>query len=231
MTPSRGGPVAMEHLRPATLEEIVGQATSIARLRRLADGVRDGRIVPTHVLMHGPPGVGKTTAARAFGRVVLGEDWENSFHEIRASDNRSVPQVRDHIVDLARRPPSRHAPFRVIFLDEADELLPKAQNALRPALEDPGGSTVFLLACNQLHRVSRPIQSRCTVLPFTPLAPEDLRRVVVEAADRVGRTLEPSVVETIVDRAAGIPREAVKLVIEEFGAPSAILVETGPVLS
>jgi replication factor C small subunit len=209
--------ISMEDLRPTSLSEIVGQGESIRRLERLAEGVRNGRIVPTHLLFHGPPGVGKTTAARAFSHQVLGDDWENSFHELRASDNRSVDRIRSEVVELARRPPSRAAPFRMIFLDEADELVPKAQNALRPALEGESGSTVFVLACNNLRRVSKPIQSRCTILEFTPLTAEEMRRVVDDATRRAGLSLDATTAASILEKSHGIPREAAKLLIEECG--------------
>jgi replication factor C small subunit len=210
----------MEDLRPSTLDTVVGQVESIGRLRRFAEGARSGRIVPTHLLFHGPPGVGKTTAARAFAHEVLGADWDNSFHELRAYDARGVDRIRDDVVELARRPPSRKAPFRIVFFDEADELEPEVQNVLRPALESDSGSTVFILACNTLERVSAPIRSRCTVLEFTALTPEEMRRVVLESSRRAGLALDEALAESILRRANGIPREAVKLVIEEFGDPA-----------
>jgi replication factor C small subunit len=205
----------MEDLRPRSLERIVGQTESVRRLRSLANGVRSGAIVPTHLILHGPPGVGKTTAARAFARLVLAEHWENSFHELRSYDDRSVDRLRDGITDLASRPPSRGAPFRIVFLDEADELLPEAQASLRAALE--GSTTVFLLACNDLERISRPIRSRCTVLEFSVLKPEEMHRVLRDAVSATASHISDPTLDGIVARSNGVPREAVKLLIESLG--------------
>jgi replication factor C small subunit len=207
-------PIQLEDFRPSRLEEILGQDEVVARLRQLAEGVRSGRIVPPNLLFHGPPGVGKTTAARAFAREVLGPDFANSYYQLRTSDDRSLSVVKDGIIPLSRRPPSRTAPFRIFFFDEADSLEPTVQSALRSAMEEGTGSTVFILACNELARLSEPMQSRCTTLAFTPIGPVEMRQVVEQAMARLPMPLPPGTVELIVDRARGIPRNAVKLVLE-----------------
>ena len=174
--------------------------------------------MPTHLILHGPPGVGKTTAARAFAREVLADDFENSFHELRSYDDRSVARIRDGIATFATLPPSRSAPFRVVFIDEADELEPKAQSALRPAMEGEGATTVFLLACNDLDRIAKPLQSRCTVLEFSPLTDEEIRQVLRDAVSIAPVSPDPATLESILRRSHGIPREGVKLLIEALAA-------------
>lgn len=204
----------MEALRPRSLDAILGQPAVIARLKRLAEGVREGRIVTPHLLMHGPPGVGKTTAARAFGREVLGEHYENSFHLLNASDERGAERLRNQIVPDSLRPPSRQAPIRILFFDEADRLTPEAQAVLRPALEAETSSTVFILACNELDRVAPPIRSRCVVLEFAPVGGEEMRRIVAEAVEKTPFRLPPAELAAIAEEARGIPREAMKLLLE-----------------
>jgi replication factor C small subunit len=207
----------MEDFRPATLGEMVGQREAVRRLGALAIATRERKIVPPNLLMHGPPGVGKTTAARAFAREVLGRDWENSFHELKASDNRSLEFIRDRVVPTSLLPPSRAALVRIFFLDEAETLSPEVQSVLRPALENERGSSMFILACNDVGRITPPIRSRCTVFDFATVTGPDLMALVRAAAERWSLPLGETQLGSIVSQAHGIPREAVKLLLETRG--------------
>ena len=215
MSAGRAHRVSLEDLRPSSLDGIVGQEPAIVRLRRIVDGVRAGRLVPPNLLFYGPPGVGKTTAARALGRQLLGDDWENSFHRLDASDDRSRARMLAEVLPLALARPSRTAPFRIFFFDEADALAPDVQSAMRPAMENSAGSTIFILACNDLEALSLPIRSRCTALEFRRLPEGSMAQVVREAAERIGTSVSEEEVRSIVSRSEGIPREAAKLVLEE----------------
>jgi replication factor C small subunit len=159
--------------------------------------------------------VGKTTAARAFGREVLGADWENSFSQLDAGDDRSLKFIRSRLGPAVGLPPMRGAPFRIIFFDEADELTAEAQGALRPLMEAASGTCVFILACNNLEPISKAIQSRCTLLEFSPVPTEELKQVIRDALTKTSFTLTETQIDSIASRADGIPREAIKLLLEE----------------
>ncbi len=209
--------VSMEDFRPRSLSEIVGQADAIGRLQRLARGVRNGSIVPPTLLLHGPPGIGKTTAVRAFAREVLGDEFENSFSELKAFDDRSPRRMAEIILN-SRREPSRNAPFRILFFDEIETLGPESMNALRPAVEGEGGTSLYILACNDIRDVSKPMQSRCTVLEFRPVSPAEMRQLLAKSLPRTPFRLDERAIASIVERSHGIPREAIKLLLEEGGA-------------
>lgn len=191
-------PVTLEDFRPTSLSGMVGQREALGRLAGLAAATRERRIVPPNLLMHGPPGVGKTTAARAFAREVLGAHWENSFHELKASDNRSLEFVRDRLVPTSLLAPSRGALVRMFFLDEAETLSPEVQSVLRPALENERGTSMFILACNDLERITPPIRSRCIVLDFSPVTTDELVALVRGAATRWSLSLSDEDVGAIV---------------------------------
>jgi replication factor C small subunit len=207
----------MEDFRPRTLEEVLGQPLAVARLRRILAGVRNGTVVPPHLLLHGPPGTGKTAAARAFGREALGEHFESDFSELKAFDNRGHSTLPDLIMQT-RGPPLDGAPFRILFFDELEALSTEAQSDLRPAMEGEGGFSVFILACNDLSGIAKALQSRCTLLEFKPVDPVVMRAILAQAIEKTPFRIDSSLIDSIVERANGIPREAIKLLLEEGGA-------------
>jgi replication factor C small subunit len=207
----------MEDFRPASLGDLVGQKATLARLRRILDGVRVGIVAPPHLLFHGPPGVGKTAAARAFAREALGEYYDSCFNELKAFDDRSATAILGMIAQ-SERPPPDGGPFRIQFIDEVEALAPDAQLNLRPAMEREGGWSVYILSCNDLQGLSKALQSRSTLLEFGPVEPTEMRRLLELALAKTPFQLEPAVLDSIVEHARGIPREAIKLLLEEGGS-------------
>ena len=147
----------VEKYRPQKLEDVVGQKQIISRLEKY---VGEGSM--PNLMFTGPAGVGKTTTALALVKSILGEYWRQNFLELNASDARGIDTVRDRIKNFCRLKPVG-APFRIIFLDEVDNMTKDAQHALRREMEMYTKTASFILSCNYSSKIIDPIQSRCAI--------------------------------------------------------------------
>ena len=94
--------------------------------------------------------------------------------------NITIDQIRAMRRRLEKRPTL--GTRRVVIVDPADDLEPAAQNALLKSLEEPPAGTYFLLIAHRLGRLLPTIRSRCRVLPFMPLAGDQVESIVRRAA-------------------------------------------------
>ena len=157
-----------EKYRPETLGDMVGQEAITERLEAY---VRQASM--PHLLFAGPAGVGKTTATLCIARELFG-GTRTDFLELNASDERGIDVVRSKIKDFARTK-SISGDFKIIFLDEADNLTSDAQQALRRTMENYTRTCRFILSCNYSSKIIDPIQSRCAIFRFKRIKPEKIK--------------------------------------------------------
>lgn len=197
------GDIWLEKYRPKQFDDIVGQDAIVDRLRSYV--ARDD--LP-NMLFAGPAGVGKTTASVAAARELYGDDWEDHFLELNASDERGIDVVRDRIKSFARTS-FGGANYRIIFLDEADALTSDAQSALRRTMEQFSNNVRFILSCNYSSQIIDPIQSRCTVFRFSPLPDEAIEQQVRIIAKKEGIEITEDGIEALIYVAGGDMRAAI----------------------
>lgn len=195
----------VEKYRPQELKDIVGQKQIINRLEKYV-----GEESMPNLMFTGPAGVGKTTTALALVKSILGDYWRQNFLELNASDARGIETVRNNIKQFCRLKPVG-APFRIIFLDEVDNMTKDAQHALRREMEMYTKTASFILSCNYSSKIIDPIQSRCAIFRFAPIKGEDIVERLKYICEEEGFAYEESGLETIVYYAEGDMRKAINI--------------------
>jgi len=194
----------VEKYRPAKLADVVGHPEIVERLQSYLKT----KGMP-HLMFAGPAGVGKTTCALALAKELYGDQWTYNFNELNASDERGIGIVRGKIKDFARTAPIGGAPFKIIFLDEADALTHDAQSALRRTMERHAHTTRFVLSCNYSSKIIEPIQSRCAVFRFRPLKPDEIKNMLRRIAKEEKLEIAQDGLEAILYVSRGDLRKAI----------------------
>ncbi|MBD3188179.1 replication factor C small subunit [Candidatus Bathyarchaeota archaeon] len=196
----------VEKYRPRTLRDVVGQDKIVARLK----GFVADQSMP-HLIFAGPAGTGKTTSAIALAHDLFKGTYHQNFKELNASDARGIQVVRTVVKDFARIHPEGGAPFKILVLDEADNMTAAAQHALRRTMENYTRTCRFILICNYSNKIIAPIQSRCAVLRFTPLTDDDIAGRLRHIAEREDIALEDDGIKAILYVSSGDCRKAVNV--------------------
>ncbi|MDE2356327.1 MAG: Holliday junction branch migration DNA helicase RuvB [Alphaproteobacteria bacterium] len=224
--PSRPADAQDRALRPQSLVEFVGQEQAKANLRVFIDGARGRGEALDHVLLFGPPGLGKTTLAQIIARE-LGVGF-------RATSGPVLAKAGDLAAILTNLEPRD-----VLFIDEIHRLAPHVEEILYPAMEDhaldlvigegPSARSVrielspftLVAATTRAGLLATPLRDRFGIpvrLDF--YTTEELGRVVAQAGRKLGLDLAEDGAREIAGRARGTPRVAGRLLrrVRDFAA-------------
>ena len=197
----------VEKYRPQRLADVVNQGEIIGSLEAL---IRDPADMP-HLMFSGSAGVGKTTTALCITRQILGEYARDYTLELNASDERGIGMVREKVKKFSRFAGMGNIPFKIIILDEADEMTSDAQTALRRIIEDTAKICRFIFIANNIAKIIDPIQSRCATFKFTAVSEKDVIGRLEMIAKKEKVKFDNKGMKAIYDYSQGDLRHAINL--------------------
>jgi len=193
-----------EKYRPKSLEAIVDQKEIVDRLKSFVKA----RNVP-HCILAGPPGTGKTTAALCLSRDLYGDAYREHTMELNASDERGIDVVRETVKTFARVKSIGEIPFKIMILDEADNMTSDAQQALRRTMERYTGTCRFIMCANYSGKIIEPIQSRCAPFRFSYLPRKEQDAYLNQIAEKEKIKLTVDGLDAIFEVCGGDLRKAI----------------------
>ena len=217
--------VSARKYRPDSFETLLGQDT-IART--LSNSIKRGQLAHAY-LFCGPRGVGKTTTARIFAKMINcahpGPDMEPcgecesciSFqegrsyciHELDAASNNSVDDIKA-LMEKVQVPP-QVGKYSVYIIDEVHMLSQAAFNAFLKTLEEPPAHAIFILATTEKHKILPTILSRCQTYDFNRIGIPDMVKNLRSIAAKEGITIDDESLHVIASKADGAMRDALTI--------------------
>ena len=198
----------VEKYRPKKISEVVNQKDIKGSLQAL---LKNQQEMP-HLLFSGSAGVGKTTMAICISQEILGDRWKDYTLELNASDERGIGMVRERVKKFSRFAGlDTEIPFKIIILDEADEMTSDAQTALRRIIEDTAKFCRFILIANNISKIINPIQSRCAVFKFSQIDEKEITAQLKVVLKKENGKADEKGLKEIAEHAEGDLRHAINL--------------------
>ena len=217
--------VSARKYRPSSFDAVVGQQALTTTLK---NAVASGKLAHAY-LFCGPRGVGKTTCARIFAKVInctnpthdgdacgecesckaFAEQRSMNIFELDAASNNGVDHIKS-LMDQTRVPP-QVGKYKVFIIDEVHMLSQSAFNAFLKTLEEPPAHVVFILATTEKHKILPTILSRCQVYDFERMTVPNIIAHLKHVADDQGITYEEEALNLIAEKADGGMRDALSI--------------------
>jgi replication factor C subunit 2/4 len=170
-----------EKYRPKNIDDLVASPSTINKVKNI---VMD--LSMPNMIISGSPGVGKTTTISWLSHKLLGKHYRQGVLELNASDERGIKAVQDSIIYFCKKKlvlnkegEHKYATHKIVLLDEADNMTIKAQHLINNLMDQYHKTTRFAFTCNNSNDIIEAIQSRCIILRYKRLTPDQLQQRLI----------------------------------------------------
>ena len=217
--------VSARKYRPDSFGTLIGQ-DNIAQT--LKNSILRGQLAHAY-LFCGPRGVGKTTTARIFAKMIncsnpsaemepcgtcescqsFAEGRSYCIHELDAASNNGVEDIKT-LMDQVRIPP-QVGRYSVYIIDEVHMLSQAAFNAFLKTLEEPPAHAIFILATTEKHKILPTILSRCQTYDFNRITVDNIVKNLRMVASQEGIAIDDESLHVVAHKADGAMRDALTI--------------------
>lgn len=201
----------VDKYKPKQFDDLIGNRKSVMMLQTMLGGNE----MP-NLLFYGQSGTGKSSAVGVICHYLVAEDhMRRCVLHVNASDERSIKDIRNNVTDFCNGDSSvlfcrgQSPKFKLVVLEEADNLTLEAQFCLLRMMESYAATTRFILTCNQRTRVLPALRSRCCQMFFSPPDRKEIASRLLQLALAEEVCFRPIILDLIAEFCHGDVRIAV----------------------
>jgi replication factor C subunit 2/4 len=167
----------IEKYRPKNSKEILLEPF----IKQKIEKILETKSIP-NMIITGEPGTGKTSTILFLAKQIYGEKYGENVLELNASDDRGLSIINNTIYPFCKKKTScfngknseNYPDHKLVILDEADSITPKAQNLLSNIISEFRKNTRIVFICNDCTQIIESIQSRCMIVKYPRINSDNL---------------------------------------------------------
>lgn len=201
----------IEKYRPKTVRDIMLDTGTQKKILNMVDNLEIPNIIIT-----GSPGIGKTTTTQCISKSFYGKYVKDYVLELNASDERGIKIVQEIITDFCKKKfvvddasDKKYPDHKMIILDEADNMTPKAQRLINTLMETYHKTTRFAFTCNNSHDIIEAIQSKCIIFKYHKLSKKNIMDNLKNICEKEKLVYEDKAIEEVAVYSHGDMRTAI----------------------
>ena len=190
----------VEKYRPKNSEDILLEPF----IKQKIEKILETKSIP-NMIITGEPGTGKTSTILFLARQIYGDKYADNVLELNASDDRGLSIINNTIYPFCKKKTrylnnknsEKYPDHKLVILDEADSITPKAQNLLSNIINEFRKNTRIVFICNDCTQIIESIQSRCLIIKYPRINSDNLYQKIEYICQKENVQYTPNGINTL----------------------------------